>query len=350
MKILYSYEFGRAFVPKSVRPNLRRYLLKAGINTEPYSFFGLMFYAGLFISIMIHIMFIYPYMVSYKGTMPDIQYLFFTGISTFFIVALMMLLLNGLIIVFIYLALDIKIFNRTRKMEEILPDFFEVVSANLKGGLAFERALWMAIKPKFGILSNEIAMAAKKVMTGHDVDEALREFAGKYDSPMLRRSMDLIISELREGGKISDIIGNIVYDLKKTKELKAEMSASVLAYILFISIIVIIISPILFSLSLNLLEVIQHIMGLLSGSAGAQNSPMGFAFSSIALDPNHFVYFSHVALGVIAIFASMIVSIIEKGSIKGGIKYIPIYLAASQAFYFISVKVMGVIFGNLINF
>jgi pilus assembly protein TadC len=350
MKLFFAYEFGKAFVPKSFRPNIRKYLLKAGINSEPYSFFGIMFYLGLFFSVFSYLVFVYPLFTQLKDTMPHVEYLILTGLSTFFIITFTILFFCGIVIVFIYFALDIMIYNRTRKLEEILPEFFEVVSSNLKGGLSFERSLWYSIKPRFGILSNEIAITAKKVMTGCDVDEALTEFAYKYDSPMLKRSSDLIISELREGGKISDIIERIVTDLKKTKELKAEMSASVLSYIIFISVIVVVISPILFALSLNLLGVIQNIMTVLAKSMGSSGNPLGFNITGISLDPNDFIIFSHIALAIIAIFASMIVSIIEKGSVKGGIKYIPIYLVSSQLFYLISVQFLGLIFGSLMSF
>jgi pilus assembly protein TadC len=285
-----------------------------------------------------------------NGTMSNLKYLLLTGLSTFFIITFIILFFCGIIIIFIYFALDIIIFNRTRQLEEILPDFFEVVSSNLKGGLSFERSLWLGIKPRFGILSQEIAIASKKVMTGCDVDEALTEFVYKYDSPMLKRSIDLIISELHEGGKISEIIERIVVDLKKTKELKAEMIASVLSYIIFISIIVIVVSPIIFALSLNLLGVIQSIMGVLAKSMGSGSNPLGITFSTIPLDPNDFVIFSYIALAVIAVFASMIISIIEKGSIKGGIKYIIIFLVFSEILYMIFSYMMSLVFGNMFAF
>ncbi|RME57355.1 MAG: hypothetical protein D6780_08555, partial [Candidatus Dadabacteria bacterium] len=75
----------------------------------------------------------------------------------------------------IYFFLDLRIYTRTRDLELILPDFLEEVSSNLKGGMSFEKALWSSIKPRFGVLSHEIALAGKKVMTGHDIEDALRE-------------------------------------------------------------------------------------------------------------------------------------------------------------------------------
>ena len=111
-------------------------------------------------------------------------------------------------ILVIFFYVDLRIFKRTKKMEEMLPDFLQVVSSNLKGGLSFENALWGAIKPRFSILANEMAEVSKKVMTGYPVGRSLDEFAQKYDSAMLKRAIDLMISELESGGKVTDLIDN----------------------------------------------------------------------------------------------------------------------------------------------
>ena len=78
----------------------------------------------------------------------------------------------------------------------MLPDFLQAVASNLKGGLSFENSLLAAIKPRFSILANEMAEVSKKLMTGYDVSTALSELGQKYNSPMLRRSIDLMITEL----------------------------------------------------------------------------------------------------------------------------------------------------------
>ena len=103
----------------------------------------------------------------------------------------------------------------------MLPDFLQVVSSNLKGGMSFERSLWAAIKPRFSILANEMAEVSKKVMTGHDVNKALLEFSEKYNSPMLRRAIDLLISELESGGNIAELIDKVVENMKETKNLNS---------------------------------------------------------------------------------------------------------------------------------
>src|SRR3989338_7262492 len=248
LRIVFLEEFGKAFVPKKIRPNLRSYMLKAGFNEVPYRFFGMLFYFSALITTLIFITFIFPYIKKFS--------LFKVYIYSFFGWFLIQMFFATLFILLIYFYLDLRIYFRTRKMEEQLPDFLQVLSANLKGGMTFERALWAAVKPRFNVLGSEVAKASKKVMTGYELGRALTELADKYDSPMLRRTVELLISESESGGNVAELIDKIVDNLKETKELKDEMSASAIAYVIFISVIVVAISPLLFALSFHLLAVI----------------------------------------------------------------------------------------------
>ncbi len=348
MKLLFTEEFGKAFTPKRVRPHLREYLLKAGITKQPYSFFGVMFYLTLISTFLIYFLGIYPYIVSYKESMARLYYLLFFFFATFVSWVLVMLFQTSLIMMFIYFYIDMKIFNRTRKLEEILPEFLQNVSSNLKGGMSFEKSLWASIKPEYGILAGEIRIAAKKVMTGQSVKSALNEFARKYDSPMLKRTIELIVGEIESGGKIADIIDDLVKNLKKTKELKDELTTSVLSYVIFIAVVVIIISPVLFSLSYNLLIIISKIIGIV-GSSTASATNMPFNITNVNFDTSSFIYFSYAAIGIIALFSSIITSIIEKGNIKGGLKYIPIFLISSMALFIVFLKIFTKVFANMIH-
>ncbi|MBI2652443.1 type II secretion system F family protein [Candidatus Woesearchaeota archaeon] len=340
LKIIFLEEFGKAFVPKNFRPNLRRYMLKADFDEVPYKFFGLLFYVTALMTTLIFIIFVYPYLkVKYES--------FGVGVLSFLSWFLIQLFFATLFILLVYFYLDLKIYYRTKKMEEQLPDFLQVLSANLKGGMTFERALWSAVKPRFNVLGSEMAKASKKVMTGYEVGRALTELADKYDSLMLRRTVDLIISELESGGNVAELIDRLVDNLKETKALKDEMSAAAIAYVIFISVIVVVISPLLFALSFNLLILIINFIGKLS-VATQKAATLPFVFSKVSINPQDFRMFSVAAIFVISLFSSLIVSIVEKGDMKGGLKYIPIYVFGSISLYFLFMKILGALFGGII--
>ena len=346
LKIIFFEEFGKAFVPKKFIPNLRKYMLKAGFNEVPYKFFGMLFYISIVITLLIYFLFIYPYIKR--------LYLFGFSIYSFlgFFIAfvgwiVVELFFTTLFILLIYFYLDLKIYYRTKKMEEQLPDFLQVVSANLKGGMTFERALWSAVKPRFSILGSEVAKASKKVMTGYDISEALTELADKYDSLMLRRTVDLMISELESGGNVSELIDRLVDNLKETKALKDEMSAAAIAYMIFISVIVLVISPLLFALSFHLLTLIIGFISKIS-VATQKVSSLPFTFTKVNVKPQDFKIFSMTSIFVIAFFSSLIVAIVEKGNMKSGLKYIPIYVFGSMAVYLFFMKMLGTLFAGVL--
>ena len=337
LKIIFLEEFGKAFVPKRAIPTLRTFLLKAGIPKVPYRFFGALFYLTAIITGVIYILYIYPFLRQYSqlvllAASTISWFVFQTSLAFFFILL-------------VYFYVDLQIYLRTKKMEEILPDFLQVVSSNLKGSMSFENALMGAIKPRFSILANEMAEVSKKVMTGHDVSKALSELGQKYDSPMLRRSIDLMISELESGGKITELIDSIVKNTKETKALKEEISASAISYIIFIAAIVIVISPLLFSLSFNLLTIMLNFVTRL---ASASTAALPFGVSTVIVDPDNFRYFSMSAITIISFFSSLIVSIVEKGNVKSGLKYIPIFLIGSLVLYFVFMEVLGFIFSGIV--
>ena len=143
------------------------------------------------------------------------------------------------------------------------------------------------------------------------------------------------------------MIDRIVDNLKETKLLKDEMSASALAYVIFISVIVVVISPLLFALSFHLLEVLINFIDKLSFATQSVRS-LPFVFSKVNFDVGDFRKFSIITLFVVSLFSSLIVAIVEKGDIKGGVKYVPIYVLGSLSFYFLFMKVLGTLFVGIL--
>lgn len=337
-------EFGKSFVPKKIRPKLGSYLAKAGIDDVPYPFFGALFVVDVIITYLIYFAGIYPAIKGYNFAL--------VFLITFIAWAALMLLLAMIIMVSISFYLNIRIYQRTKLLEDLLADYLSLVSTNLKGGLNFEKSLWSAIKPEFGILSKEIGIVSKKVATGNEVADALQEFSDKYDSPLLRRSMDLLKGELISGGKIAYVIDSIVENLKKTKALKQEMAASTLTYMIFMATIVLVITPGLFALSKQLLSIILKMGAKIGTSAASGSGGMGgmMSFSTAGIDPANFQMFSIGAIAIISVFTSMIISTIEKGDIKGGLKYIPLFLVVSLVLYFIFSILLEGAMGSLVSF
>ena len=330
--------FGKAFIPKKLRPIISQQFYRVGITSVPYTLFGMLFYLTLIITYFIYFPTIYSIITNYN----PILFLF----STFLVWVIIPLLLSAVVMLGIYFYLDISVYNRTKEIEDKLADYLTFVSTNLKGGMSFENSLWIAIRPEFELLAEEMGMVSKRVMTGTDLIESLEELAKKYPSPIIKRSINLITSEIESGGKVTYIIDRVISDLKKTRLLKQEMAASTLTYVIFISAIVVVISPVLFALSYQLLQVMLKFMGRF---AGLNISSMNLSLSGgLLVNPAHFKTFSMFAVGSISIFASMIISIVNKGDIKSGLKYIPIFLTLAIIVYLLAMNILSGIFSTMI--
>jgi pilus assembly protein TadC len=341
LKIIFLEEFGRAFIPKKFRPNLRDYLLKAGIVEVPYRLIGGLFYLSIITTFFIYFYKVYP--LFYEGA--SLFKVFFYTMGTWIALPLA---LAGFFALIFYFYLDMRIFNRTRKIEEVLPDFLRFVSENLKGGMPFERALWSAIRPEFGVLANEVRLAAKKVMTGTDLDEALHDFTRKYDSPTLRRAFDLIIEGMKGGGRTAYLIDRVVEDLEETRELKEEMHATNLSYVIFVAIIVLVVAPALFTLSYQFLMILINIGTKLQGVQAQGTMSFALNFGNVAIEPDVFKTFSREALGVLSVFSAMIISQISRGNIKGGVKFMPVFIGSTQITYTVLMWLADKFFGGVI--
>src|ERR1700730_4000192 len=63
---------------------------------------------------------------------------------------------GAIFIAIVYLIMEYRIDSRKTKLEEILPDYLQITSANLRSGISLDRAMLLAARPEFGFLSEDI--------------------------------------------------------------------------------------------------------------------------------------------------------------------------------------------------
>jgi hypothetical protein len=118
------------------------------------------------------------------------------------------------------------------------------------------------------------------------------------------------------------------------------MSATTLGYVIFVSFVVMALAPGLFALAKQLLFVLGKFIGQLSGSINASQS-LSFQFARVAITPEQFTIFCYFALATTSIFSSMIISQIQHGNIKSGVKYVPVFVVVSVTVFFVLQYLLG---------
>ena len=273
--------------------------------------------------------------------------------ANFFFVVLLLLFIWVFIFVIImfvlwllfYLSLDVAIFKRKQKLEEVLPDFLQLASSNIRAGMTIDRALWYAVRPRFGVLASEIEEVAKRTVAGEPLDTAIQHFVKKYDSKTLERSMNLLVEGLRAGGEIGDLLNKIAGNIQETNLMKKELAANVTTYIIFITFATLIAAPLLFGMAYQLIIVIQEVFSRVDiGPSSSTSMPLTISQGTISI--GDFQIFAIASLIITSLFSAMIISAIKKGNLTAGIRYIPIFMVCSVVFFLIVVKLFGMFTGG----
>ena len=250
-----------------------------------------------------------------------------------------------------FIYVDLRIYKRTIDLEEVLPDFLQLAASNINAGMTIDKALWYAVRPRFGVLAKEIENIAKETMSGADLKIALERFSLRYDSILLKRTVNMINESIDAGGQIGDLLNRIANDIQQQKALMKEMAANVMTYVIFISFSTIVAAPFLFALSGVLISVVTNISTSLGDTTSAASSaglPISFSGSGISI--SDFNIFAIVSLTVTSTFSAMMISTIKKGNVKSGIRYIPVFVAISLTIFFIAQRVADVLLGVFLSF
>lgn len=250
--------------------------------------------------------------------------------------------------VIFYFVIDFKIYNRRKEVEEVLPDFLQLTSANINAGMPIDQALWYAVRPRFGILAKEIEEVAKSTIVGEDLGDALLKFSKKYDSVMLKRTVNLILEGIDAGGEIGPLLNKISIDIQETRIMRKDMAANVTTYVIFISFATLLAAPFLFALSSQLLSIIQNLISNINIPQNTGSSMLSISFSSSSITMRDFHIFAVSTLTVTSFFSAVIISTIRYGNVKDGIKYIPIFIIVSVTLYLIATKFLGYFLGGII--
>ncbi|MGV8141510.1 MAG: type II secretion system F family protein [Candidatus Woesearchaeota archaeon] len=243
--------------------------------------------------------------------------------------------LLGALTIFVYL--DLRMHQHVRQIEESLPDFLQLASANISAGMTIDRALWYAIRPKFGILATEMEDVAKATIAGEDLEKALVRMGKKYNSRILKETINLVVEGIQSGGEMANLLSKLSGNIKETQLMRKEISASVTTYAIFIGAATIVAAPLLFALSTQLLAIIQNIFSSIHiDSSTGYSSMFSFNFSGDSIKLSDFRKFALLVLVISSFFSAAIISVIRKGSVKDGLKLIPIFAIVSIVLYFLA--------------
>jgi len=245
---------------------------------------------------------------------------------------------------FFYVATDFRVARRREAIENSLPDYLQMAASNIRAGMPIDQALWLAIRPRFGILAVEMEMVAKQTMSGERLEVALERFSTKYKSAILQRTMALLIEGLRAGSEIGALLENVSLDIADMYQRRDNMAANVTQYLIFITFAVAVAAPLMFGMSIQLLKILNTV----GADLASQTSSSAFSFSGDSVRDSHFFIFCIISLMSTSFFASLIVSNIKHGNGRGVVKMAPVLALVAISLFLAAAWGLGLMFEDLI--
>lgn len=249
-----------------------------------------------------------------------------------------------------YMVMEYQIDARKTKLEEMLPDYLQITSANLRSGIALDRAMLLAARPEFGFLTEDVKEMNRRIFGGENFDTSLREFAAKYRSYQLTHAVRMILESLRYGGAMADLLEQISKDIRSQQLTQKEVAGQLFMYSIFIAFAGLIAAPVLYGLTAQMIIVTDQVWkGILTQNPGGLPST-GISFlkpSPPQITPAEYHDFSLAAIVVITGFAALIMSAISSGSIIKGMKYLPVFIIIGILIFIVVQSVIASVFAGI---
>ncbi len=265
----------------------------------------------------------------------DTRYINLSFSSAYIIIALVSILAVQLLV---YLIVYLKAADKTRRIEESLPDMLQIISSNLRAGMTPFQAMKLAARKEFGPLKEEIEIATNKSLGMTSFGKALLDMSRRSRSSLLERSMKLFVTSIRSGGQLAQLLEDLANDIAETRSLKKDLVANTKMYSMLIIFIVGFGAPLLLSVSIQFIKIITNMQS--SSNISDAEFGMSFLAGTVSITPDFIFMLSVIIIFVTSLLASILTGVISEGDEKQGLKYAPLIITFSFIIFALSRFVM----------
>jgi len=127
--------------------------------------------------------------------------------------------------------------KRKREVEDHLPDFLREISSSTSSGMTVFDAIKSAADGDYGRLTPELKTMAAQLSWGISVNEALKDFAERINTPSVRRIVVTINKALEIGGNTPVVFEAAAKEIDQTKLVEQQRSSEMSMYsiVIFVS-------------------------------------------------------------------------------------------------------------------
>jgi len=246
---------------------------------------------------------------------------------------------SGIYISVLYFYVSIRKVNRNNAVDQILPDFLLMISANIRAGMTPFQAFKAAARPEFGPLEIEIKRVATRSLSTDSFTGALKLIETSIDSRLLRMVTKFFEQGLKSGGRIAELLEASASEIRDMQELKRELAISTKTYMIFLAFIVVLGLPMMLSVSTQFLKSFPKMDS--GPSLGILSAP------ALAISPEFVANVGYLCILLTTFSVSLVIGIIGEGKFFYGVRYYPILLAATLISYAVIQSLLGSFLGGM---
>ncbi len=252
--------------------------------------------------------------------------------------------------VVIYALLEFRIDQRKGFVESILPDYLQLAAANVRSGIALDKALVLAARPEFSYFSEDVKEVNRQLYGGVTLQNSLLDLGKRYRSLQLQHTIRMMIEGIQYGGGMTDLLNQIAKDIRNQQMVQKEISGQLFMYTIFITFASVIGAPVLYALTSSMIGVTDTVWaGILKQNPGGLPS-IGVSFlkpQPPQITIEQYRNFAITAVILITGFGAFIVSAIATGSVLKGLRFLPIFLIAGVGIFLVVSSVISGIFNSI---
>ena len=107
-------------------------------------------------------------------------------------------------------------------------------------------------------------------------------------------------------------------------------------------------APLLYGISSYLVETMQRLGSAVPVQQSFTGTSKFMTFQAIQINQNFMLMYMLTSLGITSLFGAILVGLIQEGSEKAGLRYIPVLVIISMSIFFISRFIVKKIFGVIV--
>jgi len=214
--------------------------------------------------------------------------------------------------------------SRRKKIQDIekrLPEFLRDVAEAGRFGMTLAQAVKVASRGRYGKLTPEIRRMAAQIDWGVPASEAMRLFAERVDTPLIRRMTSIIIKANDAGGSVSDVLTMVAHDARESMRSQAERKLAMSTYTVVIYVAFAVFIATIFILNSTFLPKMTEAGQMVAeGAEKAGVDTSGLATIKVDIIPTIQMIFI-ISVMIHAFGDGILAGVLSDGQISSGLKH-----------------------------